>query len=340
MIAELRIAAAAVLAAAVFVAGGPAQAGPTPEQKCQAGKNQVAGKYAACLGKARKGLVSTGDAARYSGALGSCLSKQTGAWTKLENDAAEAMTACPSTGDATPIGDFLEACETCVSTAAGGGPPCQDPVACADDLAICEAELTACDDELDSCELEQSRLTVSGQNDCWTAGGASVACAGTGQDGEAQLGRPFAFTNNGDGTITDNHSGLMWEVLSDDGSIHDWNDAYTWDNAFVKIQDLNTASFAGHSDWRVPNVRELQSLVDFGRTPHTIDPVFHSACLGGCAASSCSCTQLSEYWSSTSVQTIPTFNWAWYISFSAGTTNGHANNKTLPRYVRAVRTGA
>ena len=63
--------------------------------------------------------------------------------------------------------------------------------------------------------------------------------------------------DNGDGTITDTKTGLMWEKLSDDGSIHDKDTAYTWANAFaVKVATLNGGGgFAGHTDWRVPNVQ-------------------------------------------------------------------------------------
>jgi hypothetical protein len=68
------------------------------------------------------------------------------------------------------------------------------------------------------------------------------------------------YSLTGDGTITDNRSGLMWEVLVDDGSIHDWNDTYTWPNAFLKVQSLNTASFAGHSGCNLWGCSELDMI--------------------------------------------------------------------------------
>ena len=68
----------------------------------------------------------------------------------------------------------------------------------------------------------------------------------------------LSYTHSGDGTITDNNTGLVWEKKSDDGSIHDKDTSYTWDNAFaVHVAGLNTANFAGHNDCGVPNVKEL-----------------------------------------------------------------------------------
>jgi hypothetical protein len=51
---------------------------------------------------------------------------------------------------------------------------------------------------------------------------------GTGSDGDLQKGTARSYTDNGDGTITDNVTGLMWEKKSDDGGIHDKDNMYTW----------------------------------------------------------------------------------------------------------------
>ena len=68
------------------------------------------------------------------------------------------------------------------------------------------------------------------------------------------------FTGNGDGTVTDNATDLMWEQKTTNGSldIHDRGNTYTWANAFdVFIAGVNAENFAGHNDWRLPNRFEL-----------------------------------------------------------------------------------
>src|SRR5256712_5381503 len=53
-----------------------------------------------------------------------------------------------------------------------------------------------------------------GQTTCWDSSGNVIPCAGTGQDGDLQKGAPLSYTDNGNGTITDNNTGLLWEKLS------------------------------------------------------------------------------------------------------------------------------
>ncbi len=78
------------------------------------------------------------------------------------------------------------------------------------------------------------------------------------------------FQDNGNGTITDNSSGLMW-MQDDDGEGMFWEDA---------LSHAENFEFAGHSDWRLPNAKELQSIVDYSRAPSVtnsaaIDPLFY-----------------------------------------------------------------
>lgn len=64
------------------------------------------------------------------------------------------------------------------------------------------------------------------------------------------------FSDNGDGTLFDLVTGLMWQK-EDDGSSYDWESAL----AYATSSDL-----AGYTDWRVPNTKEFQSIVDYDRT--------------------------------------------------------------------------
>ncbi len=160
----------------------------------------------------------------------------------------------------------------------------------------------------------------------------------TDDDGDIQAGATLSYMDNGDGTITDLNTGLMWEKKSNDGTIHDKDTAYNWDDAFaVHVAGLNdpNAPFAGHTDWRMPNVKELQSIIDYEADSPSVDPVFNSGCVAACTVTTCSCTQ-SVYWSATSSAGIPML--AWVMDFSNGDVFG--DHKSLSVFsVRAVRGG-
>jgi len=72
-----------------------------------------------------------------------------------------------------------------------------------------------------------------------------------GQDAQYRINSP-SYTNNGDGTITDNVTGLMWQ--------QDMGKKITFKDAFKKVTALN---LGGYSDWRVPTIKELYSLIQF-----------------------------------------------------------------------------
>ncbi len=68
------------------------------------------------------------------------------------------------------------------------------------------------------------------------------------------------FVNNADGTITDRATTLMW-------SRDDSKRAMNWQEALAYAQEMNEQNYLGYSDWRVPNAKELQSIVDYTRSP-------------------------------------------------------------------------
>jgi hypothetical protein len=176
---------------------------------------------------------------------------------------------------------------------------------------------------------------ASGQTTCWNPSGTPVLCTGLREDGDLQAGASLSYQDNGDGTITDLNTGLMWEKKTDDGSIHDRDTQFTWANAFAQVVNLNTANFAGHNDWRLPNARELLSIIDYGTSGPAIDPTFHSNCFGGCTGSGCACTAFGGHWSSTTVPSLP--NAAYNVNFFDGSVT--FLSKSSMGAARAVRGG-
>lgn len=78
-----------------------------------------------------------------------------------------------------------------------------------------------------------------------------------------------SFINNGDGTVSDYATGLMWQK-ADDGAVRNWEQA---------IKYCESLELAGYNDWHLPNIKELQSIVDYQRSPSAtnsaaINPIF------------------------------------------------------------------
>ncbi len=350
-------------ATVLWVVVGVAVAGAPPEDKCQSGKNAAAGKYAACRQIAQAKLLATGHEANFSVAISRCEKKFTDKWQKLIDAAGKAGVACP---DAPLTGAQFKAVidgqsDNLTSALAGSG------------LHDWATELPQCQSDLATClagSLPAARVLRTGQTGCYDTNGAGIDCAGTGQDGDLRKGLARSYTDNGDGTITDNQTGLMWEAKSQDGGIHDWQGAYTWDDAFsLFIAGLNNrcadgttdcttdgdtacagigngkCGFAGHRDWRLPNVNELQSLVDHDVFNPSIDPKFNANCGpnpctvdGAGGTEKCSCTPYGWYWSSSSYVAGPSL--AWEVEFSTGGVGIPPSHwKGVGLYVRAVRGG-
>jgi len=165
---------------------------------------------------------------------------------------------------------------------------------------------------------------ATGQNVCYNAAGSIISCTGTGQDGEYQLGATAAprFTDNSDGTVTDNLTGLIWLKNANCYNTQTWQNSLNSANGLASGScGLTDSSAAG--DWRLPNVRELASLVDYQTNPAPTLPTGHP--FTGVVSSS--------YWSSTSYVLSPSN--AWYVVFNSGGIS--ANGKTANRYVWPVR---
>jgi uncharacterized repeat protein (TIGR02543 family) len=121
-----------------------------------------------------------------------------------------------------------------------------------------------------------TQLPSTGQAKCWNTTGAEISCAGTGQDGDKKSGVPVPsprFTDNNNGSVTDNLTGLIWlknpncaDVVGGISRANmEWGGALTWSNNMAHSYcGLTDGSKAG--DWRLPNVKELRSLVDYNST--------------------------------------------------------------------------
>jgi hypothetical protein len=118
-------------------------------------------------------------------------------------------------------------------------------------------------------------------------------------------------TDNGDGTVTDNVTGLMWQKAVAAGT-------FTQPQA---VAFCPTLTFAGHSDWRLPTIIELTSIVDLGQSSPTINVTFFPA------------TPAASFWSSSPLAGSPTD--AWFVNFSLGYTYYSAMSSTVD--VRCVR---
>ncbi len=182
------------------------------------------------------------------------------------------------------------------------------------------------------------RVAKTGQTTCYDVTGGGMACAGTGQDGAYQAGidpavaptsgmynTPWGetgvrFTDNGDGTVTDNLTALIWLKKANCLAAQAWDNALSAANALASPScGLSDGSVAGA--WRLPNVNEL----------HSLGPMWPpGAPFTGVQSGSTSST---TYWSSTSFADLPRN--AWYVRMEGGVvSNALKYNYRLPWPVR------
>lgn len=121
-----------------------------------------------------------------------------------------------------------------------------------------------------------------------------------------------AFIDNGDGTVTDTSTGLMWQ--------QETASQMTWQSALGYCEDL---PLGGYTDWRLPTIKELASIVDLSRYNPSIDTTAFPD------------TVSSDYWSSTTSANYT--DSAWRVSFGHG--YDYYYYKSNSYYVRAVRSG-
>lgn len=126
------------------------------------------------------------------------------------------------------------------------------------------------------------------------------------------------YIDNLNGTVTDQTTRLVWEKTSSVSVM-------TWKDALAYCENQTTG---GHDDWRMPNIQELNSLVDFTRIypAPSIDPIFPVPS-----------APYESYWSNTTVLfSSDYYSLAWYITFDHGQAQ-YGNLKTASIKARCVR---
>ncbi|MGI9262970.1 MAG: DUF1566 domain-containing protein [Woeseiaceae bacterium] len=154
-----------------------------------------------------------------------------------------------------------------------------------------------------------------------------------------------------EGCVQDVHTGLIWELKSDDTGLHDWRNTYSWydpdeaqddfdhrgtpdggacSGSGCDTHDLvmvaNEEGVCGFTDWRIPLRDELFSISDLARAdnPPTVDTRFFPL------------TQEGEYWTSNDYSFQPGSAWAWHFKFG----HDRVDWKKTPKFVRLVRGSA
>lgn len=123
------------------------------------------------------------------------------------------------------------------------------------------------------------------------------------------------FVDNGNGTVTDNITGLIWQQ-EDDGIVRRWEGALSYCENLV---------LAGSSDWRLPDIKELESIVDYTTSVPTIDTTYFPT------------TKSFDYWSSTTKLGNSDHPYAWVVDFTIGWIDYDSDKDSRLVYVRCVR---
>jgi len=160
-----------------------------------------------------------------------------------------------------------------------------------------------------------------------------TATYATGDDGDLQKGVAWPsprFTDNGDGTVKDNLTGLIWLQDASCDGVMAWSNALDHANELYDgcsdcggdDEDCGLSDDSSAGDWRLPNVKELQSLIDFSE----YNPVLPSG-------HPFTGVQSSDYWSSTTNADITSTAWRVYMSDGAAL----SDDKSSGYFVWSVR---
>jgi hypothetical protein len=166
-------------------------------------------------------------------------------------------------------------------------------------------------------------LPDTGQNSCYDESKNFIDCSGTGQDGDYLI-NPMDFTDNGDGTVTDNNTDLMW-VRQNSSTKYNWFEATgTADGVYNPggaTDVCGSLTEGGYNDWRLPTKKELYYLVNDGTYSPALDNTYFPN------------TSNDYYWTTTVM--AGDVSQAWTTHFLYGTIP--YQNKTNDNLVRCVR---
>lgn len=178
------------------------------------------------------------------------------------------------------------------------------------------------------------QLPKTGMTACYNDSGTSVTCTSSNQDGDLQKGIAWPttrFTDQGS-SVVDNLTGLIWskEARTPGPAQCSNGSDKTWSAALTHVACLNTNSYLGFVDWRLPNINELKSLADLSRTSPALTPGHPFTNVLD------QVTNQNRYWSSTTMASLPAS--ALDVDMKSGVTGSTAKSGTLP--VWPVRGGS
>ena len=246
-------------------------------------------------------------------------------------------------------GDDLGTCNTDLGTCQSDlGQANTDLGTCNTSLGTCTTDLGTCDTDLDTCEMDL--MTCEDETQTFPGDGNSDPYFGTNGHGPA-----LSYTDNGDGTFTDNNTKCMWEIKDNAGGVHDRDNTYTWtigttqsngtlftvfldtlnntcdgDESTPCITDEDctgtggneVCGHAGYTDWVIPNIKILQSLVDYS----TFNAAINASVPGD--------TVGNEHWSSNTTAANSNLS-VFHVNFAGGTVG--VSGKGQLKFARAVR---
>jgi hypothetical protein len=152
------------------------------------------------------------------------------------------------------------------------------------------------------------RLPDTGQGKCYNSDGIEIPCPPSGQDGAYAI-NTMSFSDNGNGTVTDNNTGLMWQKGDPNPQQYNWFQAsgtYHSTHNPSTIDVCGSLSIDGLTDWRLPTKKELITIVDYSIP--SPGPTINQSFFPYAAA--------HEYW--TIDRGAQSADYAWLVQFSDG----------------------